>query len=103
MSGQHFQLSIHQHGVVTNPDRGELNKNIYIYISLSPFAPENLVSRDVFGLPVPRQPAHSPHSFMLYEVAYSQDPSATAMYTVNCHRFSSKYRARLLRTGGVHC
>ena len=27
-------------------------------ISLSPFAPENLVSRDDFGSPVPRQPAH---------------------------------------------
>ena len=27
-------------------------------ISPSPFAPENLVSRDGFGSPVPRQPAH---------------------------------------------
>ena len=27
-------------------------------ISLSPFAPENLVSRDGFGSPFPRQPAH---------------------------------------------
>ena len=27
-------------------------------ISLSPFAPENLVSRDGFGSPIPRQPAH---------------------------------------------
>ena len=27
-------------------------------ISLSAFAPENLVSRDEFGSPVPRQPAH---------------------------------------------
>ena len=27
-------------------------------ISLSAFAPENLVSRDGFGNPVPRQPAH---------------------------------------------
>ena len=26
--------------------------------SLSPFVPENLVSRDGFGIPVPRQPAH---------------------------------------------
>ena len=31
-------------------------------ISLSPFAPENLVSRDGSGRPVPRQPAHSSHS-----------------------------------------
>ena len=27
-------------------------------ISLSPFAPEKLVSRDGFGSPIPRQPAH---------------------------------------------
>ena len=27
-------------------------------ISLSPLAPENLISRDGFGSPVPRQPAH---------------------------------------------
>ena len=27
-------------------------------VSLSPFVPENLVSRDGFGSPVPRQPAH---------------------------------------------
>ena len=26
--------------------------------SLSPFAPENLVSRDGFGIPIPLQPAH---------------------------------------------
>ena len=32
--------------------------NVYIYISLSPFAPENLVSRNGFDSPVPRQPAH---------------------------------------------
>ena len=30
--------------------------------SLSPFAPENLVSRDGFGRPVPRRPAYSPHT-----------------------------------------
>ena len=28
--------------------------------SLSPFAPENLVSRDGFGSPISRQPAHLP-------------------------------------------
>ena len=31
---------------------------IHTYISLSVFAPENLVSRDGFGSPVPLQPAH---------------------------------------------
>ena len=43
-------------GKVANPDRGQLNRKIIL--SLSPFAPENLVSRDGFGSPVPRQPAH---------------------------------------------
>ena len=33
-----------------------------IFFPLFPFAPENLVSRDRFGRPVPRQSTHSPHS-----------------------------------------
>ena len=32
---------------------------LHVNISLSAFAPENLVSRDGFGSPVPRQPGHS--------------------------------------------
>ena len=50
-----------QPGKVANPARGQLEQG-KINISLSPFAPENLVSRDVFGSLVPRQPAHSPYS-----------------------------------------
>ena len=38
------------------PARGQLNRKSNI--SLSPFAPENLVSRDGFGSPVPRRLAH---------------------------------------------
>ena len=49
-----------QPGEVANPASGQLNREMNI--SLSPFAPKNLVSRDGFGRPVPRQPAHSPHS-----------------------------------------
>ena len=42
---------------VANLARGQQNKENEI--SLSPFAPpENLVSRDGFGSPVPLQPAH---------------------------------------------
>ena len=45
-----------QPGEVANPARGQLNReNSYL---LSAFGPENLVSRDGFGNPVPRQPAH---------------------------------------------
>ena len=48
-----------QLGKVANPARGQLNReNEYFNISLSAFTPENLVSRDGFGSPVPRQPAH---------------------------------------------
>ena len=49
-----------QPGKVANPARGQLNS--FFSSSLSLFAPENLVSRDRFSRPVPRQPAHSPHS-----------------------------------------
>ena len=45
-----------QPGKVTNPARGQLKRKMFF--SLSPFAPENLVSRDGFGSTVPRQPAH---------------------------------------------
>ena len=42
-------------------------------ISLSAFAPESLVSRDGFGSPVPRQPAHL-HA-QAESGAYLRDPS----------------------------
>ena len=51
---------VDQSGKVVNPARGQLNKENYF--SLSPFAPENLVSRDGFGRLVPSQPAYSPYS-----------------------------------------
>ena len=46
-----------QPGKVANPARGQLNRESNI-ILLSPCVPENLVSRDGFSRPVPRQPAH---------------------------------------------
>ena len=45
-----------QTGKVANPARGQLNTENNI--PLSPCVPENLVSRDGFSRPVPRQPAH---------------------------------------------
>ena len=45
-----------QPGKVANPARGQLNTKMKI--PLSPCVPENLVSRDGFSRPVPRQPAH---------------------------------------------
>ena len=50
-----------QPGKVANPARGQLSHGI-MNISLSAFAPENLVSRDGFVSPVLRQRAHSPYS-----------------------------------------
>ena len=47
---------IDQPGKVASPARGQLNRKKNI--SLSAFVPENLVPRDKFGSPVPRQPAH---------------------------------------------
>ena len=48
---------VDQQDKVANPARGQLNREMNI--SLFPFAPENLISLDGFGRPVPRQPAHS--------------------------------------------
>ena len=56
MYGHHIQQSMDQPGKVANPARGQLNRKNYI--PLSPCVPENLVSRDGFSRPVPRQPAH---------------------------------------------
>ena len=44
-------------------------------ISLSPFAPENLVSRDGFGRPIPRQSAHSPYNTQVESGPYSRHSS----------------------------
>ena len=45
-----------QPGKIANPARGQQNRENYF--SLFAFAPEDLVSRDGFGSPTPRQPAH---------------------------------------------
>ena len=55
MYGHTHSKSMDQPGKVANPARGQLNReNGKMDISLSAFAPENLVSRDGFGSPVPR-------------------------------------------------
>ena len=50
------RVSVDQPVKVAIPARGQLNRGNFI--SLSVFAPENLVSRHGFGSPVPRQPAN---------------------------------------------
>ena len=56
MYGHTYRKSMDQPGMAANPPRGQLNREKNI--SLSTFAPEYLVSRDGFGSPVPRHPAH---------------------------------------------
>ena len=56
MHGNTYSKNKDQRGKVANPARGQLNRENDI--PLSPCVPENLVSRDGFGSPVPRQPAH---------------------------------------------
>ena len=46
-----------QPGKVVNPARSQL-MNMEMSFSLSSFAPENLLSRDGSGSPIPRQPAY---------------------------------------------
>ena len=75
--------------------------------SLSPFTPENLVSRDGFSRPVPREPAYSSHS--AESGAYSRNFSRFRRrppftYTANRHRVSPKfYKVKQMRTDGVQC
>ena len=61
-----------------------------IYFSLSPFAPENLVSIDGFGRPVPRQPAH----------LHTQAESGA--YSRNSSRFSAAASIYLFKTAIRH-
>ena len=77
-------------------------------ISLSAFAPENLVSRDGFGSPVPRQPAHLHNRAELvltYRVP-SKFRGGVHFFFLNRHTPSGQsrvYRVTQLRTNGVHC
>ena len=64
-----------QPGKVADPARGQLNRENDI--PLSPCVPENLVSRDGFSRPVPRQPAHL-HIFRLNLVLTGFLPSSAA-------------------------
>ena len=75
-------------------------------ISLSAFAPENLVSRDGFGSPFPRQPVHL-HT-QAESGPYLRDSSRVPrrcqfIYFKPPHGQSRVYRVTQLRTDGVHC
>ena len=78
-----------------------------INIFVSPFSPENLVSRDGFSSPVPRQPDHL-HT-QAESGAYLRDssrvPRRRPFIYLNRHTPSGQsrvYRVTQLRTDGVH-
>ena len=77
-------------------------------ISLSAFVPENLVSRDGFGSPVPRQPAHLHTQAESAVLTYGIPPDATASIFILKNRQTPSGQARVYRvtqsrTDGVHC
>ena len=75
-------------------------------ISLSPFAPEDLVSRDGFGRPVPRQPAHYPHSGWIWCLLTGFLPISAAASISLCQPPPGQSRVdhvTQLRTDGIHC
>ena len=77
-------------------------------IPLSAFVPENLVSQDGFGSPVPRQPAHL-HTQAELVLTYGIPPEfrgGVHLFIYNRHTPSGQsrvYRVTQLRTDGVHC
>ena len=107
LCGHHIEQSMDHPGKVANScswsaEQGKMNT------PLSPFAPENLVSRDGFSRPVPRQPAH-PHT-QAESGAYSRDssrfPRRRPFIYLNRHTplgHCQVYRVTQLRTNGVHC
>ena len=71
-----------QPGKVANPARGQLNRKICI--SMSPFAPEHLVSRDGLGGPDPSQSEHSPHSGWIWCLLAGFLPISAAVHLFIC-------------------
>ena len=95
-----------QPGKVANLARGQLNRENNI--PLSPCVPENLVSRDGFSRPVPRQPAHlhTQAESGVYLRDSSRVPRRRPFIYLNRHTPSGQsrvYRVTQLRTDDVHC
>ena len=73
MYGHTYSKGMDQPGKVANPAHGQLNReNEYFLVRV--LAPENLVSRDGFGSPAPRQPTHL-HTLLAESGAYLRDSS----------------------------
>ena len=94
--------------MVVNPARGQLNSENY-YFFLSPFAPENLVSRNGFDRPVQGYPARSLHPGCIWCLltGFSRPSRFTQCNGIHLYRQppssqSRVYRVMQLRTDGVH-
>ena len=96
----------YQPGKVASPARGQLKRDFFF--SLSPSAPENLVSRDGFDSPVLRQPArvHTQAESGAYLRDSSRVPRRRPLIFLYRHTRSGQsrvYRVAQLRSDGVHC
>ena len=101
-----YSKSNDQLGKVANPARGQLNREKYFFPT--PFAPDNLVSRDGFGSPVPCQPAylHTQAESGAYLRDSSRFPRRRPFIYLNRHTPSGQsrvYWVKQLRIDGVHC
>ena len=94
MHGQHNQQSMDQPGMVANPARSQLKKETSIFHLSSPFALENLVSRERFSRPVPGQPTNFPHSedwIWCFLVGFLPISAKAFIDTFNRHRVSPNF------------
>ena len=95
-----------QPGKVANPARGQLNRG-KMNILLSPYVPEDLVSRDGFSCPVPRVSLLILHT-RAESGAYSRDSSRVPrqrpfIYLKPSYTIGSVNGVMQLRTDGVYC
>ena len=91
MYGHTYRKSVDQPSKVTSSARGQLNRKMNS--SVSAFAPENLVSRDGFVSPVPRQHAHlhTQAESGAYLRDSSQVPRRRLFITAIRHRVSPEF------------
>ena len=85
---------------VANPARGQLNRENNI--PLSPFAPENLVSRDGFSRPVPRRPQPAHLHTQAESGAYLRDSSRVPR-TASIYETAIRYRVNPESIGSRNC
>ena len=77
----HIARVMDQPCMVANPARGQLDReNSYLFPSPRSFAPENLVSRDGFGSPVPHHLHNQAESGV-----YLRDTSPISRRRPSCH------------------